>query len=371
MWRARVCSGMRWRHLPTNAALAMGVTTWTAGVLTHARCKHHHGWSVPLRRECHVVCLEKTTCPAHMREVILDTDCSLDDFAAIALLWKSDIEVVLVTTVRGGCKNSVFGAEMMRRFWRKAGQGHVPVIAGCAVLPDGFKEPSWIDGHLDKLKVAALTWGVSEPKIDEPAPKMGLEHEAGLAIAEKIKELSNHGRGVTILALGPLTNIACALSKLPSWVNKSTIEVVFAGDLAMKYSTDGRRTLPFNVRADEESFKAVLQSEVDVRLVRPLNIPPSWNPMANCRLDQGCKEALNFSVVVVRFFAAAPRYEVHLRQDTLVALLFKEPVRLPEHSQHDLNNIMQYCEGAKNVQRINKIDMQAFEAWLKDCAMAH
>ena len=25
-----------------NAALAMGVTTWTAGVLTHARCKHHH-----------------------------------------------------------------------------------------------------------------------------------------------------------------------------------------------------------------------------------------------------------------------------------------------------------------------------------------
>ena len=110
---------------------------------------------------------------------------------------------------------------------------------------------------------------------------------------------------------------------------------------------------------------------MDVRLVRPLNISPSWIPMANCRLDEGCKEALSFSAVVLRFFVAAPGYDVHLRQDTLVALLFKEPVRLPEHSQHGLNDITQYCEGAKNVQRINKIDMYAFEAWLKECAMAH
>ena len=83
----------------------------------------------------------------------------------------------------------------MRRFWRKGGQGHVPVIAGCAVLPEGFKEPGWIEGHLDKLKEAAHAWGVAEPKIHEPAPTKGLEHEAARAIVQKIKELSNHGRG--------------------------------------------------------------------------------------------------------------------------------------------------------------------------------
>ena len=107
MWRAkvllrikvpRVCSGVRGRQLATNAALAMGVTTWSAGVLTHARGKHQHWWSLFFSRECYVMCLEKTTCPAHMRQVIVDTDCSLDCFAAIALLFKSDVDVVLVTT---------------------------------------------------------------------------------------------------------------------------------------------------------------------------------------------------------------------------------------------------------------------------------
>lgn len=190
-----------------------------------------------------------------MRRIILDTDLGMgapgsdiDDGFALALAHADPgICVDLVTTVNGNTdveSATILTAGLVRRL----GMGDVPVVKGAAaplVRPGTTREPA--------ADVAAL-------RASAPPPAPGY---AAVAIAEHVMA---HPGEITIVAIGPLTNVAAALSLEPR-LAANVAEIVVMGGIF--FSTMPSHALPgeWNVWVDPEAAQAVLRSGMPQRWV--------------------------------------------------------------------------------------------------------
>lgn len=89
----------------------------------------------------------------------------------------------------------------------------------------------------------------------------------------KIIEVVNKNDKTTILAIGAITNVALAIKKEPSIIDK--MEVIWLGGNELGYKDN----LEFNFRQDIEAVKIVLKSKVK------LTILPCNNIVSNLRID--------------------------------------------------------------------------------------
>lgn len=89
----------------------------------------------------------------------------------------------------------------------------------------------------------------------------------------KIIEVANKNDKTTILAIGAITNVALAIKKEPSIIDK--MEVIWLGGNELGYKDN----LEFNFRQDIEAVKTVLKSKVK------LTILPCNNVVSNLRID--------------------------------------------------------------------------------------
>lgn len=187
--------------------------------------------------------------------IILDTDLAMgapgsdiDDGFALALAHADPgIQLDLVTTVNGNTdveSATILTGELARRL----GLGDVPVVKGAAaalVRPDVVREPA--------PNVVALGRSV-------PPPTPGY---AAVAIVEHVMAYPGE---ITIVAIGPLTNVAAALSLEPR-LAQNVREIVIMGGVF--FQTMPTRTMPgeFNVWVDPEAAQAVLRSGMPQRWV--------------------------------------------------------------------------------------------------------
>lgn len=186
--------------------------------------------------------------------VILDTDPSMgspgsevDDGFAIALLVADDVfQLDLVTTVYGNTdveSATYLSLELLDRL----GRGDVPVVRGAAAP---LVEP-------EKARAAP-------PEIRDqfghrqPAP--------GYAAAEIARRVVEAPGEITVVAIGPLTNIAAAIALDPR-VAASVREIVVMGGVFLGQAN--RRGMPgeFNWWNDAHAARAVLRSGAPARLV--------------------------------------------------------------------------------------------------------
>ena len=190
-----------------------------------------------------------------MQRIILDTDLAMgapgsdvDDGFALALAHADpDISLEMITTVNGNTdveSATILSAELVRRL----GITGVPVIKGAAA---SFTHPEV--RRIPAPHVAALA-------ADLPAPAPGY---AAAEIARYV--LANPGE-ITIVAIGPLTNVAGALL-LDAAVATAVKEIVIMGGLF--FGTMPNRDMPgeFNVWVDPEAAAAVLRSGASQRWV--------------------------------------------------------------------------------------------------------
>ncbi|HSP28871.1 MAG TPA: nucleoside hydrolase, partial [Ilumatobacteraceae bacterium] len=129
--------------------------------------------------------------------VIVDTDLAIDDLVALALLLSSDDIDVLAVTVSGtGEVRCPAGVGVVRELLMRTGDEDVPVACGRSTPLVGTHEfpVEWRDA-------ADSGWGVLVP-IDQPEPDPTSAVEL---LGETLQP------GVTLLTLGPLTNVAEAL----------------------------------------------------------------------------------------------------------------------------------------------------------------
>ena len=129
--------------------------------------------------------------------VIVDTDAAPDDLRALCLLLAIDeVRVLGVTVCDGGCAPDT-GLRKVRGLLRALGREGIPTAAGQA--PPG-EPPPW------RSFCESVPWG------DE----IGTAGGTGPDAAELMRELlGSSRRPVKVLCLGPLTNLAAALSGRP------------------------------------------------------------------------------------------------------------------------------------------------------------
>jgi purine nucleosidase len=196
--------------------------------------------------------------------VLLDTDIGtdVDDATALLLLIAlGDVDLLSVTTVSG---RPGVRAMLARRLLEHAGAPEVPVAGGHAgplaterftvMMPgDGI----WL-GHEGK---GVLT----DDEIAEAPPA-----EPALAEAQMITALETAGKPVTVLTIGPLTNLASLLGRAPA-VREAIGRIVSMGGVVHGPIMLAGHPLPpmceFNFNADREALALVLESGVDVTFV--------------------------------------------------------------------------------------------------------
>lgn len=180
-----------------------------------------------------------------MRKIIIDTDPGIDDAIAIllALAAKDELELVALTTVSGNAnidKVTVNACKVLEI----AGRTDVPVYRGCE-KPRERPRVEDDDFHGDD--------GLGNTRLPKPQKEIEKEHAVDFLIRKVREEKEN----ITLVPIGPLTNIAQAIKKDPEFVN-CVEEVVIMGG-----AENGGNMSPhaeFNFWSDPEAAKVVFQA---------------------------------------------------------------------------------------------------------------
>jgi purine nucleosidase len=178
------------------------------------------------------------------RKIIIDCDPGHDDAMAILLAHGDPgVEICAITTVAGNqtLEKTTLNA---RRVCTVAGITNVPIAAGC-------DRPL-----LRKLVTAARTHGESGldgPSFGEPTVSVADAHAVDLII-DLVMESPGE---ITLVPIGPLTNIAMALRKEPRLVENVREVVLMGGAYTRGNSTPAAE---FNIFVDPEAAAAVFDA---------------------------------------------------------------------------------------------------------------
>ncbi len=182
--------------------------------------------------------------------IVLDCDPGHDDALAILLAAAApSLELVAITTVAGN-QSLAKTALNARRICSVAGISGVPVAAGC-------------DAPLVRPRIASPEIH-GESGLDGPAfgvPTVPLDPRHGV---EVILDASHAHDGLVLLATGPLTNVATALSRDPGLARRLRRVVLMGGAIGLGNVTPAAE---FNIGADPEAARAVFESGVPITMV--------------------------------------------------------------------------------------------------------
>jgi inosine-uridine nucleoside N-ribohydrolase len=178
--------------------------------------------------------------------VILDTDIGddIDDTWALALLLRSpELDLKLVV---GDYGRALYRARLLARFLEKAGRTDVPVGVGLDISPKGEdgRQAAWIKNY--DLK--------SYP---------GKVHTDG--VQAMIDLIMKSPKPITLIAIGPLPNIAEALKREPRIAERARF-VGMHGSVRVGYGGSSSPAAEWNVKADPKSCRAVFTAPWDMTI---------------------------------------------------------------------------------------------------------
>ncbi|XP_064650182.1 nucleoside hydrolase-like isoform X2 [Lineus longissimus] len=220
------------------------------------------------------------------RRFIIDTDCGLDDAQAILMALSQGVDVVGITTCSGNtgvdqvCKNVL-------RVLKLANRLEIPVFKGTSASL--LRDTPACDAYHGKDGLGDV------PDSEAPDSRLVKEEHAVNALVRMINQ--NAGE-VTLVCLGPLTNIALAIQMDPSIGSKVKECHIMGGN----YEAKGNITVSgeFNFRADPEAANIVLnQLGCPVTLVcweLCLKYSLSWEEYNELRLPRTKKAKFLYAV---------------------------------------------------------------------------
>lgn len=184
------------------------------------------------------------------RSFIIDTDTASDDAVALIMALRSpDVDVKAITVVAGNVgleqatRNALYTTELCH--------SEVPVYAGAGQpLIRPMIHADWFHGRD----------GLGDQNY--PPPKRAAQPEHGVdALINTIRA----NPGIVLVTLGPLTNVALAVSKAPDIVANVSRCVVMGGAAC----TIGNVTpaAEYNIWVDPEAARIVFQSGLPVEMV--------------------------------------------------------------------------------------------------------
>jgi purine nucleosidase len=181
---------------------------------------------------------------------LIDTDTASDDAVALIMALRSpQVRVVAITTVAGNVgveqatRNALYTAELCH--------ADVPVFMGAAKpLNRPHKSADWFHGR-DGLGDHGY-----------PPPKRAAEKQG--AVDATIATIEANP-GLTLVTLGPLTNVALAVQKNPGIASKVARCVVMGGAPCCEGNVTPASE--YNIWCDPEAARIVMQSGLPIELV--------------------------------------------------------------------------------------------------------
>jgi purine nucleosidase len=185
-----------------------------------------------------------------VRHFLIDTDTASDDAVAIMMaLAAPDVSVLALTTVAGNVsleqatRNALLTADICG--------SDVPVFVGAgAPLIRPHEHAHWFHGE-DGLGDHGY-----------PAPKRAPEREHAV---EAILRLAHAEPGLTLVTLGPLTNVALALARDPSLARRIGRCVVMGGAPCCEGNVTP--AAEYNIWVDPEAARVVFRSSLPIEMV--------------------------------------------------------------------------------------------------------
>lgn len=175
-----------------------------------------------------------------IKNIIIDTDIGddIDDALAIALALNSpELNVIGLTTVY---KNTPIRTKLTLQLLKEYGRLDIPVATGIGAplvnkVDTDFIPCQWADDYHD-----------IEPNCDQ--------HAVDFLIDQAAKNPD-----VTIVAIGPLTNIACAVRKAPEIMKK--VDILLMAGMTSTHNAE------WNVVCDPEAARVVFDSGLKLTMV--------------------------------------------------------------------------------------------------------
>ena len=179
--------------------------------------------------------------------IVLDTDPGIDDAAAIAaILHSPDLDLQLITTVAGNVsiEKTTHNALQLMDFWDKS----IPVARGASLpLTRLLRDAALIHGESG---MSGYHFTIEKSKeIQKPA------YQAIFDLLNASEEK------LTLLAIGPLTNIAILFTQYPK-IKEKVLQIVLMGGSAVRGNFTP--SAEFNIGVDPEAASRVFASGVKI-----------------------------------------------------------------------------------------------------------
>jgi purine nucleosidase len=191
------------------------------------------------------------------RRIIIDTDPGIDDALAILLACASpELDILALTTVAGNVRLELT-TENALKLLDLARRPDIPVYPGCdAPLQRTLRigqvhGPSGMDGA-----------DLPAPK-EKPQPRHGVDY-----LIETLSEAEPES--VTLVAIGPLSNIATALQRAPA-IARALANLVIMGGATPAIGGNTSAHAEFNIFVDPEAAALVFAQRLPTTLV-PLDL---------------------------------------------------------------------------------------------------
>jgi purine nucleosidase len=187
---------------------------------------------------------QTATDPAPKQLVIIDSDIGddIDDAFALALAERTpEFRILGITTAFG---DTTLRAQLALRFLAATDRADIPVVAGAPTPPKtNFTQAAYAkDG--DKARIQL----VSGPDF-------------------LLDQIRQHPAEITLIAIGPLTNLGAAIDKDPATFRKLKRIVMMGGSVDRGYSDQTHPEPEWNIRCDIPAARKVFASGVPIDMM--------------------------------------------------------------------------------------------------------
>ena len=259
----------------------------------------------PCKRNINVA-VQRNNMPKH---IIIDTDPGIDDSLAILLALASP-EVVLdgISTIHGNASTAQVTTNALSVL-ELAKASHIPVYKGCE-LP--LVQPSLLapETHGEQ--------GIGYAKLSAPQTKPQVQKGSDFLIQ---KIMSSPGE-ITLVAIGPLTNIALAIRQEPRIVEN--VKEVFIMGGAIRHEGNTTALAEFNTYVDPHAAHIVFHSGMPITLT-PLDVTYQC-----IFLPEDLNRLLKINSPITKFIAGATRFymEFHDEYQRIDGCVINDPMTL-------------------------------------------
>jgi inosine-uridine nucleoside N-ribohydrolase len=192
---------------------------------------------------------------------ILDTDLGddIDDAFALALALKSpELKLLGITTAFG---DTELRARLVDRYLAAVERFDITVGAGVATKADNvFTQAAYAKQHQSHCLQSLLT---ATPSTNNACSVGGPTHEDGVQFL--LDQIRAHPGQITLIAIGPLTNVEEAVKRDPETFRKLKRVVMMGGSIYRGYGDlSAPPSSEWNVNRDPAGLRALLDSGVPV-----------------------------------------------------------------------------------------------------------